>query len=95
MLLANAAPRYTRVAVAQTAVAIAGGESIIVHGILVSSANGGTVTVTDAAGATISVINVIGQNSFEQKTGFLADKGLKITTDANTTCTVFHTSGSA
>ncbi len=96
MILSNAAPRYTRVAAGQTAVAIAGGESIRVHGIVATSSGGGaTVTVLDNAGATIVVINVIANNTFELKTGFMADKGLKITTSANGTCTVFHTSGGA
>jgi hypothetical protein len=93
--LYNAAPRYTFVPASQTAAVIGTSGTIRVHGIIVSTTAGGTVTVLDSAGNTIETIMVAANNSFEQKTGWLADKGLAITTPANTTCTVFHSNPGA
>ena len=95
MILANPASRYTHVPASQTAVQIASGETIRVHGILCSSTGTNTVTVLDDASNTIATINLSGGVPFELKTGFVAHKGLRITTPAATTVTVFHSQASA
>jgi hypothetical protein len=92
--LYNPATHYTLVPASQTAAPIASG-TIKVFGIVVSSTAGGAVTLLDAAGNTIGTIIVLANSSFEMKTGWLADKGLSITTPASTTCTVFHSNTGA
>jgi hypothetical protein len=95
MSLFNAAPRYTFVAANTTALAIGGGGTLRIYGMIISSTAGGTVTLLDSSGVTITTIIVQANSSFEQKNGWIADKGLSITTPANTTCTVFHSHPSA
>lgn len=94
MILANPAPRYTRVETNQTASLIASGNTIKVHGIVCSATGTGTVTLLDALGNTIATISLSGGVPFELKTGFVADKGLAITTSAAASCTVFHSNAS-
>ena len=96
MVLANIASNYTRVPTGQTASAIAGGGTIRVHGIVFTGTATAVATLLEhSTGTTIATINVIGGTSFELKTGFIAHKGLDITTDANVTCTVFHSPAGA
>jgi len=89
------AANYTHVAAGQTAEQIAGGASIVVNGIIVSGEADAVVTLLTSAGATIGILRVPIDTSFEVKTSFLAASGLAITTDANATCTVFHSNASA
>lgn len=96
MILATAAARYTRVATGQTATSIAGGATIRIGGVLCTASSNDTVTLYERDGITvIAVINVLSGTSFELKTGWVADKGLAVTTGANVSCTVFHSQPSA
>lgn len=90
MILAASAARYTRVPPGSTTTFIAGG-TIKVFGIVFTSTANANATLFESDGVTvIATIRTLNGASFELKAGFIADKGLKITTDANMECTVFH-----
>lgn len=90
------APHYTSIPSNSTALLIAGGESIIVHGIVVSGTTAATVSVYESDGITLIMdLKVATSTSFESRTSFIAHRGIAITTPANATCVVLHTNGSA
>lgn len=91
----NTAPTYTAVAAGQTAAPIAGGLTIKVYSIIVTSTAISTVNVLDSLGGTICNLAVPANISFELKVNWIAKNGLAITTPANCICTVWHGNASA
>lgn len=91
------AANYTNVGANETDVLIAGGATILVHGIVVSAtALEGTVILNELDGSTeVLTINVAADTSFEVKTSFLAKRGISVTTDINCECTIFHSNAGA
>lgn len=92
------APRYTHVAASQTDSAILSGASCRVYNIVAGS-NGGVGTLLIEEYGTTNVILkfdiVSGDTIVLGGNGFLAAKGLQITTTGGAYCTVFHSNAGA
>ena len=87
------APKSTRVGPGETDTEIESGDTITVYSIVCSNTttSAETVTIEEAGTTTIKVrIRVPADNTTEVTTVFLADKGLQVTTPANTDCVIFH-----
>ena len=86
------APLITHVAASQTEALVANDSTLIVYGILAAkdTGGGGLVTILDKDGTTLFNIRMFGTWSQEISGPFRADNGLRVTTPANVTCTVFH-----
>lgn len=94
----NFAPNYTRTAASQTDAAIASGGSIRIYNISMSSTGGaGTVTLEEFGTSTvIATYQVASGVSFTLGgNGFLAAKGVQVTTSSNVECTIFHSNQGA
>jgi hypothetical protein len=86
------ASNYTNFAAGVTDSPVLSGNSIKVIGIIVESTAGGQVLVEENDGSTlITKISVVANGTTVVDIPFVAPRGIKITTPANTTCTVFHT----
>ena len=84
------APRTTHIAASQTAAQVAGGDNIQVYGIIVEGTSAGQVTILNNDSSTKFLMSVVADSTVHLSNGFQADTGLRITTPAGVTCTVFH-----
>ena len=85
------AKNYTHVAAGQTDSAIASGGSCKVYGVSVEGTAAGRVLLEEYGTTTvIAAIDVAANGHAELSTVFLAPRGVQVTTPANVTCTVFH-----
>jgi len=92
----NCAPSYTRIPGDSTATIVAAGESLKVHGVVISTTLSGSCSLVEMDGVTtIAAFSLLSNTSFELRTSFIASRGIKITTDPNVVCTIFHSSTSA
>lgn len=91
-MIVSTAPRYTRILPSSNAVAVANGDSIRVYGIFV---NGTSATFFEKDGITIITTIKYNGTPFELRTGFIADQGLKVTTNAATEVLVLHSNTGA
>lgn len=92
------AANYTHVPSGQTDSAIADGGSLVVYLVVATNTSGATATVLveENDGSTlIQPIQVANGTTEKINYPFLAKNGLKITTPANTTCTVYHSNKGA
>lgn len=90
------ASQTTRVTASQTASQILSGNSVVIYAILLeSSANSQVTLLTGDGGTTLATPRVLANDTqvltFGAE-GWLADNGLSVTTPANTTVTVWHSS---
>lgn len=96
MKVVNVAARYTQVPGGTSLQSIASSETIIVHGAVFACTSTDSVTFFESDGTTAILTLTLPSNlSFELKTSFIAQRGLKVTTGTNMTCTVFHSQGAA
>ncbi len=88
----TAAPRLTRVTSSTTAQRIGNeGDNLIIYGILVEGDGGaGLVTFLNEAEATLFTMRAVSGDTVHLAAPFFADAGLKVTTEATTIVTVFH-----
>lgn len=92
------APKYTHVAASQTDSAIAAGASVRVYNISAGSNGGAGTVLVEEYGTTNVILKwdiVSGDTILLGGNGFLADKGLQVTTTGGATCTVFHSNAGA
>jgi hypothetical protein len=90
------AKQYTTTAASQTDAAIASGGTVKVYGIVVEGTAAGRVLVEEYNTTTlIMAISIEANTTVEIGTEWLAKNGLQITTPANVTCTVFHSTAGA
>jgi hypothetical protein len=98
------APNYTHVPASQTAQRIGdtpasgGTSSLIVYGITCSATANGEILFYEEDGTTVIArfqLTTAATVSFSHSIKFLAPRGLKVTTPANASCTVYHSSTGA
>lgn len=92
------APRYTHVAASQTDSAVLSGATCRVYNVVMGSNGGaGTVLIEEYGSANVIMkVDILsGDTIVLGGNGFLADKGLQVTTTGGATCTVFHSNAGA
>ena len=84
------ASRKTHIAAGTTAGQVAADTNIIVYGILLEGTSAGQVTILDKANATLFLLSVGADDTNQMSIPFIADNGIRVTTPAGVTATVFH-----
>ncbi len=84
------APLTTHIAASQTAAQVASGDNIQVYGIIVEGTSAGQVRILNNDSTLKFLMSTVANGTEHLSNGFQADKGLRITTVAGVTCTVFH-----
>jgi len=92
MALLGMAPRTTHVPASQTDSAIESDASIYVYNLVVEGTSTGQVIIEEADGSTVILkASVLANTSWSLGgAGFLAPRGINVTTPAGVTCTVLH-----
>lgn len=95
----NIAVKYTQVAAASTDTLINNGEAINVFGIVINGTANGLVLFEEAnpVASTVEImsLSVLANSSVIFNIPFKAHLGIKVTTPASVTCTVFHSHSGA
>ena len=96
----NRAAKHTRVGINETAEVIDSDKSITIFGVVATNTNTAEaaaqfVTLLDKDGTTIQDIGLASGKTEQLSFCWLADKGLRVTTGANCTCTIYHSQAGA